>query len=127
MYGLLFKAATVLFALCLISTHSSADTSVTIDSDGWQLKGDLSVPESPVAFAILLHKAAGDRSAYNEMVKILARDSIASIRLDLRGHGESTNLGSFDPTLSRYLDPDDERIVRNFDLIRAGDKDILVA
>jgi len=125
MYGLLFKTATVLFVLCLISTHANADTAVTIDSDGWQLKGDLSVPESPVAFAILLHKAAGDRSAYNEMVKILARDSIASIRLDLRGHGESTNLGSFDPTLSRYLDPDDERIVRNFDLIRAGDKDIL--
>lgn len=125
MYGLFFKAATVSFALCLISTHSNADIAITIDSDGWQLKGDLSVPDSPVAFAILLHKAAGDRSAYNEMVKILAKNNIASIRLDLRGHGESTNLGSFDPTLSRYLDPDDERIVRNFDLVRAGDEDIL--
>ena len=125
MYGLFLKSATVLFALCLISTHSNADTAITIDSDGWQLRGDLSVPDSPVAFAILLHKAAGDRSAYDEMVNVLAKDNIASIRLDLRGHGESTNLGSFDPTLSRYMDPDDERIVRNFDLIRAGDKDIL--
>lgn len=125
MYGLLLKAATVLFALCVISTHSNADTAITIDSNGWQLKGDLSVPDSPVAFAILLHKAAGDRSAYNEMVKVLAKHSIASIRLDLRGHGESTNLGSFDPTLSRYFDPEDERIVRNFELIHDGDKDIL--
>ena len=125
MYGLFFKAATVWLALCLISTHSNADTAITIDSGDWQLKGDLSVPESPVAFAILLHKAAGDRSAYTEMGKILAKNGIASIRLDLRGHGESINLGSFDPTLSRYLAPDDERIVRNFDLIRSGDKDIL--
>ena len=125
MHALFFKAATVLFALCLFSTHSNADTVITIDSDGWQLKGDLSVPDSPVAFAVLLHKAAGDRSAYNEMARILAKNGIASIRLDLRGHGQSTNLGSFDPTISRYLDPDDERIVRNFDLIRAGDKDIL--
>ena len=125
MYGLFSKAATVLLVLCLISTHSNADTAITIESDGWQLIGDLSVPDSPVAFAILLHKAAGDRSAYNEMARILAEKDIASIRLDLRGHGESTNLGSFDPTLSRYLDPDDEHIVRNFDLIRAADKDIL--
>ena len=101
MYGLFFKAATVWLALCLISTHSNADTAITIDSGDWQLKGDLSVPESPVAFAILLHKAAGDRSAYTEMGKILAKNRIASIRLDLRGHGESINLGSFDPTLSR--------------------------
>jgi tetratricopeptide (TPR) repeat protein len=125
MYRQLFKAATVLLVLCLISTHSNADTAITIDSDGWQLQGDLAVPDSPVAFAILLHKAAGDRSAYDEMARVLAEKSIASIRLDLRGHGESINLGSFDPTLGRYLDPDDKRIVRNFDLIRAGDKDIL--
>jgi len=125
MYGLFSKAATVLLVLCLISTHSNADTAITIESDGWQLIGDLSVPDSPVAFALLLHKAAGDRSAYDEMARILAEKDIASIRLDLRGHGESTNLGSFDPTLSRYLDPDDEQIVRNFDLIRAADKDVL--
>jgi pimeloyl-ACP methyl ester carboxylesterase len=125
MYQQLYKVATVLLALCLISTHSNADTAITIDSDGWQLQGDLAKPDSPVAFAILLHKAAGDRSAYNEMARVLAERSIASIRLDLRGHGESINLGSFNPTLGRYLDPDDERIVRNFDLIGAGDKDIL--
>jgi pimeloyl-ACP methyl ester carboxylesterase len=125
MYRQLFKVATVLLALCLISTHSNADTAITIDSDGWQLKGDLAVPEAPIAFAILLHKAAGDRSAYKEMARVLAEKGISSIRLDLRGHGESINLGRFDPTLSRYLDPGDERIVRNFDLIRAGDKDIL--
>ena len=125
MYGPFFKAATVLFALCLISAKSHADTTITIDSDGWQLKGDVALPDSPVAFAILLHKAAGDRSAYDKMARILARHSIASIRLDLRGHGESTNLGNFDPTLSRYPDRDDERIVRNFDLLWSGDKDIL--
>ena len=34
MYGPFFKAATVLFALCLISAKSHADTTITIDNDG---------------------------------------------------------------------------------------------
>jgi len=34
------------------------------------------------------------------MAEALADRDIASLRIDLRGHGESTSLGTFDPELS---------------------------
>ena len=72
---------------------------VTLASGGWELAGDLSVPESParVPAVILLNRAAGDRQAYRGLADALARCGIASLRLDLRAHGESTNLGRFVP------------------------------
>ena len=107
---------------------SAADElQVTIDHEGWMLVGDLVLPDSeaPRAFTLLLHKAAGNRQAYDEMATVLARRGIASLRIDLRGHGESINRGVFDPELSRYFDEDDPAIVRNFELIRAADRDIV--
>jgi dienelactone hydrolase len=103
------------------------DVRVEIDSEGWILVGDLTTPEttSPSAFALLLHKAAGDREAYDTMAEAMAARGIASLRIDLRGHGDSNNLGAFDPTISRYLDEDDPAIARNFSLIRSGDRDIV--
>jgi dienelactone hydrolase len=123
----------VLLATLLISTapdvdaQVAADQAITIHSDGWALRGDLGLPESSPAraFAILLHKAAGDRSAYAQMAETLANSGIASLRIDLRGHGESTNIGAFDPDIGRFFDRDDPAVVANFDLIRAGDRDIV--
>jgi dienelactone hydrolase len=107
----------------------SADRPVTIHNDGWRLRADLRLPTSggARAFAILLHKAAGDRSAYAQMADTMAQDGIASLRIDLRGHGDSTNIGTFDPDISRYFDQDDPAVIANFELIKAGDKDILAA
>ncbi|NND70742.1 MAG: alpha/beta fold hydrolase [Rhodothermales bacterium] len=72
---------------------------VVVNSDGWELVGDLMVPESDkaVPLVVLLNKADGDRSAYQRLSQELAARGIASIALDLRGHGESTNLGMFVP------------------------------
>jgi dienelactone hydrolase len=46
---------------------------------------------------ILLNKAAGDRKAYATLATLLAARGIASLRVDLRGHGESINKGKFIP------------------------------
>jgi dienelactone hydrolase len=72
---------------------------VVIESDGWHLVGDLLLPAAgrPLPGVLMLNKAAGDRSAYREFADQLAARGVASLRLDLRGHGESTNLGSFVP------------------------------
>lgn len=117
------------FALSLTAMMSAqaGDVRVEIDSEGWTLVGDLTTPESmsPTAFALLLHKAAGDRKAYVTMAEAMAARGIASLRIDLRGHGDSNNLGTFDPEISRYLDENDPAVVRNFSLIWAGDRDIV--
>lgn len=77
-----------------------AATRVELDSEGWKLVGDLLVPESrdPVPAVLLLNKAAGDRTVYETLAHRLASQGVASLRLDLRGHGESVNRGRFVPS-----------------------------
>ena len=117
----------LVFLVSFVAVAYGEDVRVEIESDGWVLVGDLTTPEGQPssAFAILLHKAAGDRQAYVTMAEAMASRSIASLRIDLRGHGESINLGTFNPEIGRYFDENDPAIVRNFELISAGDQDIV--
>jgi dienelactone hydrolase len=72
---------------------------VVIENEGWELVGDLRLPSGrqPLAAVIMLNQAAGTRAAYSDLAEHLAERGLASLRLDLRGHGESTNLGEFVP------------------------------
>jgi dienelactone hydrolase len=72
---------------------------VAVESNGWRIVGDLLVPKvrRPVPAVILLNKAAGDRKVYERLARHLAENGIASLRIDLRGHGESINKGKFVP------------------------------
>lgn len=79
--------------------QAKAARRVVVESDGWKLVCDLLVPKSkrPAPAVILLNKAAGDRRAYEQLARSLAEHGIASLRVDLRGHGESINKGKFVP------------------------------
>lgn len=98
-----WSAAAVIACALIASTPLAAsvvtETRVTVESDGWELVGDLSVPgtDGPVPAALLLNQAAGDRTVYESLAAELARRGVASLRLDLRGHGESVNQGRFVP------------------------------
>lgn len=72
---------------------------IVVESSGWKIVGDLLVPKSqrPVPAVILLNKAAGDRRVYEPLARHLADNGIASLRIDLRGHGQSVNKGKFVP------------------------------
>ena len=75
------------------------DIQVVIENDGWKLVGNLLRPKSKkmVPAVVLLNKANGRRSAYEKMARHLAKNGIASLRIDLRAHGESINKGKFGP------------------------------
>jgi dienelactone hydrolase len=76
------------------------DSVITIESDGWSLVGNFTQPAvvtSRIPTVLLLNKANGSRQAYASVARELARRGVASLRLDLRGEGESTTLGSFVP------------------------------
>ena len=81
------------------SVAIASESTVNVPSGDWVLVGDLSLPESSerAPVVLMLNKAAGDRTAYEDMARALDDRNIASLRLDLRGHGESTNLGTFVP------------------------------
>ncbi len=69
---------------------------VVLESDGWRIIGDLRLPGNgkPAAAVLLLHNWRLDRAAYGRLAGLLAELGVASLRIDLRGHGESTNLGT---------------------------------
>ena len=89
----------VLALLALPSQAGLADPEhLTIENEGWILHGDRYNASGgvPVAMALLFHNAGANRSDYRRFAKKLAANGITSIAVDLRGHGESTNLDTFD-------------------------------
>ena len=87
--------------ICVPTVHAqvAGETRVVLASDGWRLVGDLLLPtmEHPAPAVLMLNKADGTRAAYEGLARLLAERGIASLRIDLRAHGESTNLGRFVP------------------------------
>lgn len=92
---------------------SFVDDTVVIENDGWRLIGNMVRPATGArtAAVLLLNKANGDRRAYAGLARELARRGVSSLRLDLRGHGESTNLATFVPTLANAASEGEERDV----------------
>lgn len=98
------KAGVVVGALVFFVGFAPAQVSaqserVTVQSDGWELVGDLAIPagDGPFPAVLMLNQAAGSRAPYSALADALLSRGIASLRVDLRGHGESTNLGQFNP------------------------------
>lgn len=70
---------------------------IVLDVDGWKIIGILNIPESQekLPLVILGHTLwGGEKSEYKDFVKVLSKNNIASLRIDLRGHGESINKGT---------------------------------
>ena len=89
------------------------DDTIVVEVDGWRLAGNMVRPAAAerAPAVLLLNKANGDRRVYALLARELARRGVASLRLDLRGHGESTNLGTFVPFLSNASSEGEERDV----------------
>ena len=93
---------TILLTMLAGVTLASTTQQVTVMSDGWELIGDLQLPEKEgrLPVVLMLNKADGNRHVYQEMANHLADRGIASLRLDMRGHGDSINLDQFVPDKS---------------------------
>ncbi|MDH4072861.1 MAG: dienelactone hydrolase family protein [Gammaproteobacteria bacterium] len=81
---------------------------VVLDSDGWQLHGMWQPVGGQAPAVLLLHDAAGDRSDFAAVADALVAAGVHALRLELRGHGASTNLGRFQPPYSGNLHINEE-------------------
>lgn len=84
----------------ILALQSAAGAeSVQLTSDGWSLHGTWQPAESapPAPAVLILHGAAGDREDFAALASAAGDAGMHSLRLELRGHGESTNLGRFEP------------------------------
>ena len=66
--------------------------------DGITIVADYCSVESPKAFALLLHMMPATKETWKEFASALASHGIASLAIDERGHGESTEGGTLDHT-----------------------------
>jgi dienelactone hydrolase len=69
---------------------------------------------------VLLHKAAGGRAIFRDLAQRLADAGIGSLRVDLRGHGESVDRGRFVPgRTDSLLDGTERDVVAILRFVRA--------
>ena len=87
---LLLSLPTLLFA----AEPAAREMSVTTP-DGYVLSGTLTVPETRGKHpaVILVHQFRSDRSGWAPLVEKLNARGVATLALDLRGHGQSTPQG----------------------------------
>jgi dienelactone hydrolase len=81
-------------ALLTAAQPATRDMSLT-SPDGFELKGSLTIPPEPGLrpVVILAHQFQADRSGWKPLADLLNAKGIATLALDLRGHGESTQNG----------------------------------
>ena len=117
----------ILILITLTNQVLAEKERIVIINNKWELIADWQKHKTSKrkGVILLLHKAAGDRSAYERMANLLSLRGYASLKVDLRGHGESINLRAFNPDISRFENPDDPEIVANFKLIKNGYLDII--
>lgn len=103
----LFTTLLLCSQLILVSAyaqvHEVTEERVIIKNENWELVGDLVIPskEGKLPFVLMLNQADGERGVYVGLAKELADRGIGSLRVDLRGHGESINAGKFIPGENR--------------------------
>ncbi|MEM4389188.1 MAG: alpha/beta fold hydrolase [Candidatus Micrarchaeia archaeon] len=87
----------LLLAGCAQAPEGGADVrEVTLTTaDGWLIKGTFYNASSEKG-VILLHMLRRDRSTYRELALALQKAGYRSIAIDLRGHGGSTNKGTWE-------------------------------
>jgi len=109
----------LLVVLAATQPARAQETRIELEIGGWRLVGDLLLPagEGPHPTVLLLHKAAGNRTAFRDLAVHLAARRVATLRLDLRAHGESTNLGEFLP----------EEDMETLELLTGSDADVAAA
>jgi dienelactone hydrolase len=101
------------FLFALIQAASPVtEHRVVIPNDGWRLIGDFRPATAARAPAVLLllNGAMRTRKAYAGLARELGRLGIASLRLDLRGEGETINRGRFQPGPSPTIDQSDRDV-----------------
>lgn len=107
------RAVGVALALLVVATPATA-ADIVLESQGWRIHGllmpgdEVQAERDPAASVLLLHGAAGDRNDFAPLAAALNKDGFDTLALELRGHGESTNLGRFERPYAENAHLNDE-------------------
>ncbi len=102
-------AATLGFLLITCGNIVNASSQqIVLNSDGWEVHGVWQANNAAAPAILLLHGAAGDRNDFAALADAALAEGMHTLQLELRGHGQSTNLGRFEPPYSenRHINDD---------------------
>ena len=121
MHGL--RVAVLLGALYMAcgNTAYARSEQIVLNSDGWEIHGVWQSSGIAAPAVLLLHGAAGNRNDFAALANAAVAEGMHVLRLELRGHGQSTNLGRFEPPYgeNRHINDDAWRdIVAGIDWLR---------
>ena len=73
---------------------------ISLNTEGWEIHGILTLPENqPEKYPVVIMTHTmwgGNKSEYDKTAETFADRGIASLRIDLRGHGDSINKGKLE-------------------------------
>ena len=85
-------------------------------ADNVGIVGDYRGPANhPVGYVLFLHMMPADRSSWLNLALNLTKENIASLAIDLRGHGESVHQGADILNYKNFTDEDHQASVQDVD------------
>ena len=109
------KKFLLLLVLCAFGTLSFAQSEVNWKTeDNWNIKGTF-LPAKNGKVVMLLHELGKTREDYKNFEKRLENEEFGYLAFDLRGHGQSTNLGVYSDFKKTGTDNEFNQMVRDVD------------
>lgn len=114
------KKILILALCCLLSASAfgqkSKEKALSIRTqDGWLIAGFYLPAQPGKKTVILLHDIGKDHKAFATFAEKLSNHGMGYLALDLRGHGDSTNLGTYRSFAKEGVDNDYNKMTRDVD------------
>lgn len=85
--------------------------------DGWELAVNYVPAQEGQRTVVLLHDIGKSRQAFSALTEKLEEKQFGYVALDLRGHGESNNLGNYTSFAKEGVDNDYNKMVRDVNAV----------
>lgn len=109
-----FITICLLFVFCLTTAAAAKVEKVWLRTqDGWDLATGYIAAKPGKKTAILLHDAGKKRQSFQTFASSLESQGFGYLVLDLRGHGESVNLGRYTSFAKEGVDNDYNKMTRD--------------
>lgn len=107
------KKFLIFFSFVFLATFALAQSEVSWKTeDNWNIKGTF-LPAKNGKIIILLHELGKSREDYKNFIKVLENEEFGYLAFDLRGHGQSTNLGTYNTFKKAGTDNEFNQMVRD--------------
>lgn len=110
------KTAWVLTLVLTVLTLHAKETAVTLTTqDGWKIAAAYQPPQADQRTVILLHDLNKNKESFAALEQLLSKNGLGYLALDLRGHGQSTNLGEVRSFAKERVDNPFNKMTRDVD------------